>query len=113
MTERKIIIPTSYSGSEFLGHEVVTGETVCGMFVHHDRSDRGWVIATQSGLAVAGAPVGRRLTRQRARELAREAAKLLPDPVRLGRVDGKQWQEWDPDGALTFKAWMIEVNRHG
>lgn len=112
MTERKIIIP-SYSGSEFLNHEVVTGETVHGVFVHHDRSGRGWVVATQGGLAVAGAPVGRRLTRQRARELAREAAKLLPDPVRLGRVDGKQWQERDPDGALAFKAWMIEVNKRG
>ena len=112
MTERKIIIP-SYCGSEFLGHETVTGETVGGMFVHHDHRGRGWVVATQGGLAVAGAPIGRVLTRKRARELAREAAKLLPDQVRLGRVNGKQWQEWEPDAALAFKAWMIEVNRHG
>lgn len=112
MTYRAIIVPT-YVGGEFQSHETVTGESVSGVFVHHDKHGRGWVVSTQGGLAVAGAPVGRKLTRERARDLAREAAKLLPDEVRLGQWDGPQWQEQDPDGALTFKAWMIEVNRNG
>lgn len=85
--------------------ETVHGETVAGLFVHRDINGRGygWTVSTKGSLSVM-----RYLsTREQARQAARTLATMMPDEVKSGEWNGKQWAEHDPDGANACKGYLL------
>jgi hypothetical protein len=81
------------------------GETVAGLFVHRDIYERGWVVSTKASLAVFGAPARTSWirTRKDARRIARYLLDHMPDEVKRGEWNGRQWIKEQPDDVYIFK----------